>query len=439
MTDLERYVAEMQDAPLPAVTPRSVSLPNIPRKADVVIGMRRSGKTFLLYEEMRRLLAAGVDRRHILYVNFEDDRLEPIGPRLPGELLEAFYRHNPSAREAESYLFFDEIQLVENWSRFTRRILDTEQARLYLSGSSAKLLSTDVATEFRGRGFSVEVLPFSFAEALLHKGLELPTQLPGARARSRLEAEFSSYLRVGGFPEVQRTDELTRLKVLQDYVDLVLLKDIVERHSVTNVHAARAFARSLLQSSGRLFSVNKTYNDLKSRGTGVGKDLLHALLDHFADAFLVFTVPVFRKSLRARQTNPRKVYAIDPGLAHAVSHVSSEDLGQRLETAVYLELRRRTAIGRDGAISYYLTSEGREIDFVVGDPEFETASALFQVCADLGTPKARARELAALEEAMRELGLASATLVTLHESETLQMAQGTIHVVPAWQWFIGLG
>lgn len=439
MGDLESYVAEVQGIQLPAVTARSVTLPSIPRKADVIIGMRRSGKTFLLYEEMHRLMATGVDRRRILYVNFEDDRLEPVDPSLPGQLLEAFYRLNPEAREAESYLFFDEIQVVETWSRFARRVLDTENARLYLSGSSAKLLATEVATEFRGRGFAIEVLPFSFSESLLHRGLEPPTRLPPPQLRSRLEAEFSSYLHVGGFPEVQSTDELTRLKILQDYVDLVLLKDIVERHSVTNSHAARTFARTLLQSSGRSLSVNKTYNDLKSRGVVVGKDLLHALLDHFADAFLVFTIPVFRKSLRARQTNPRKVYAIDPGLAHAVSHVAADDLGRRLETAVYLELRRRNTIGRDGTISYYLTSEGREVDFVIGDLESQSAGALVQVCADLGEPETLKREIAALDEAMRELGLESATLVTLNESDTMQTSHGTIRVVPAWRWFLGLG
>ncbi|MCJ7797888.1 MAG: ATP-binding protein, partial [Thermoleophilia bacterium] len=335
---IEQLIRDARERPLPTLTRRDVILPEIRGRADVVIGMRRSGKTFVLFQEMQRVLATGVDVGRVLYLNFEDDRLRPFGPGLLDDALEAFFRLSPSARTNGAFLFLDEIQAVDGWSRFARRVLDTEQVRLYLSGSSAKLLSTEVSTEFRGRGFAVELLPFSFPESLRHAGIEPPVTLPGARLRSELEARFLRYLEVGGFPEVQDLDPRVRVQVLQDYVELVLLRDIVERHSVSNVHAAKAFVQALLQASGRRFSVNKTYNDLKSRGVEVGKDTLHELLDYLNDAFLVFGIQVFRQSLRARQVNPRKIYAIDPGLAFATSHISALDLGSRLETAVYLDL-----------------------------------------------------------------------------------------------------
>jgi predicted AAA+ superfamily ATPase len=437
MDAVEQLIADFQERPLPEVSPRLTTLPDASTMARVVIGMRRSGKTYLLFQEMQRLVDDGVDRGRILYVNFEDDRLQPLAPGMLDRTLEAFYRLNPVARTEGAYLFLDEIQAVAGWSRFARRVLDTEAARLYVSGSSAKMLSTEVATEFRGRGYAVELLPLSFAEALLYAGMELPTSVPGSRSRSQLEAAFTKYLRVGGFPDVQELIEAERIQVLQNYVQLVLLRDIIDRHEVRNVHAVRSFALSLLQSSGSLTSVNKLANDLKSRGIAVGKDTLYALLDYFTDAFLLFTVPIFNRSLRVREANPKKVYAVDPGLAFAVAHAGVSNLGARLEDAVYLQLRRGLHGTRDGVISYYSTEAGHEVDFIVGDPETGHATQLVQVCADLAQADTRQREVRALEAAMGEVGLREGTIVTMHDAEDLGVAGGVIHVVPAWAWMLG--
>ncbi|MHB0980623.1 MAG: ATP-binding protein [Thermoleophilia bacterium] len=435
---IERLIRDFRERPLPQLTVRDIELARIPRKAAVVVGMRRSGKTFALYQEIRRLLDSGVKPGAILYLNFEDDRLQPMPADILNHMLETFYRLQPSARTDGAFIFLDEIQVVEGWSRFARRVLDTEDARLYVSGSSAKMLSTEVATEFRGRGFAVELLPFSFREALRHEGIDIPTMSPGARARSKLEARMLRYLEEGGLPEVQGVDARVRVQTLQDYVELVLLRDVIERHSVSNVHAARAFTQAALQACGGRFSVNKTYNDLRSRGFEVGKDTLHELLGHLTDAFLVFGIQVFRRSLRSRQVNPRKMYAIDPGLAYATSHAAATDLGARLENAVYLELRRRFGRAREGAISYYLTADGREVDFVVGDAAYSEATELVQVCADLSDPATKEREMRAASEAMEELGLPRVTMVNLHQETTETTSAGAVRIVPAWRWFLGL-
>lgn len=436
--NLDSLIAAWIERPLPSLTCRDLSLPEIPGKADVVIGMRRSGKTYALYQEMQRLLDAGVPRSSIFYINLEDDRLGRLDGAGLNDIVETFYRLSPLARSDGAHLFLDEIQAVDGWGRVTRRLLDTEAVRVYLSGSSAKMLSTEVSTEFRGRGFAVELLPFSYRESLRHLGLEPPEAEPGSRQRSRLEAQLLAYLECGGFPDVQGLDAEKRIQVLQDYVELVVVRDVVERHAHSQVAAVRAFAAALLQSSGRLFSVNKLYNDLKSRGVEVGKDTLYALLDELADAFLLFPVEIFRRSLRARQVSPKKAYAIDPGLAFAVSHALSQDVGARLETAVYLECRRRLGRAREGAISYYVTRGGHEVDFVLGDIAEPHVSELVQVCADLSDAQTRAGELRGLTEAMSELGVAQATIVTLHERESVSVAAGVVDVVPAWRWLLGI-
>jgi uncharacterized protein len=437
MPDLDFLIAEFQERDLPNSTPRALTLPQIPRKAAVVVGMRRTGKTFLMFQQVQWLAASGLDKRDILYANFEDDRLRVDEPGLLGDLLEAFYRSNPAARERGAHLFLDEIQVVPGWPRFVRRVLDTESVQVVLSGSSAKLLSTEVATELRGRGMPVELFPFSFLESALAAEINVPETLPpGSKRRSRLEAHLDTYLSAGGFPEVQTLAPRERIQTLQDYVELVLLRDVIERHRIENAVAARAFARLLLQSPARAFTVNKAHGDLRSRGLQVSKDTLHALLDHFQDAYLVFAIPVFRKSERARATNPRKLYPIDPGLAAAMSHATATDVGARLENAVFLELRRRHGRLLQGQVSYYLTASGREVDFVVGDLFHQRAGRLVQACADLAEPQAREREVRALVEAMTETGLDRADIVTLREEGTVKTDAGTIRIVPAWRWLL---
>jgi predicted AAA+ superfamily ATPase len=243
MASADFLLAEFQESPIPEGRPRFVSLPDTPGKPSVVIGMRRAGKTYLMYQRMRELIAAGVDKRDLLYVNFEDDRLQPAAAGLLDGLLEAFYRANPEARQRRAYLFLDDVQMIPEWPRFVRRVLDTEEVEIMVSGSSAKLLHTEVATELRGRGLAVEVFPYSFAESVVAAGVPLPARLPpGSKARSRLEAHLDRYLTVGGFPEVQAMPLAERIQTLQDYVELVLLRDVIERHRVENATATRAFA-----------------------------------------------------------------------------------------------------------------------------------------------------------------------------------------------------
>ena len=204
MTDFDFLISEFQDSALPSLTPREIELPRVSRKATVVIGVRRAGKTFLLYQEIPRLLESGVDRRDILYANFKDDRLQPATPDLLARFLETFCRFNPAARRRTAYLFLDEIQMIPGWPRFVRRVLDTENVRMYLTGSSAKMLHADVATELRGRGLAVEVFRFSFSESNAAAGVESPAVMPpGPKLRSEIGRRLLTYLDVGGFPEVQ--------------------------------------------------------------------------------------------------------------------------------------------------------------------------------------------------------------------------------------------
>jgi len=429
---IDALIADFQERELPRVTPRGLSLPGLPGKADVVVGMRRSGKTWFLYQQIEARLASGIGRDRLLYFNFEDERLLPLAAADLSRIPEAFFRRFPASREHPCWFYFDEIQNVPGWETFVRRLLDSEKIALVLTGSSARLLSREIATSLRGRSLSTEILPFSFAESLHHAGVALPERWPpGAKVRSLLENRFIRYLETGGFPEVQAVSPDLRARVLQEYVDVVIFRDVVERHGVDNLPALRYLERRLLASPAGRFSVSKLFNDLKSQGLKVGKDTLYEYLAHLEDSFLLFTVAVASPSAKVRQVNPRKCYPVDPGLAAAVSFRSSKDLGHLLETAVFLELRRR---GK--SLAYVATRSGYEVDFLAENLQGERE--LVQVCADLEDPATRRRELRALEEGLEDTGCDRAALVTLREEGTVEMGGRTVRIVPAWRWLLEL-
>ena len=427
---IDALIADFQERDLPPVTPRDLALPELPGKADVVVGMRRSGKTYFLYQQLGQRLAGGTDRSRLLYLNFEDERLLPLAAADLSRIPEAFYRRFPASREDLCWFYFDEIQNVPGWETCVRRLLDTEKVALVLTGSSARLLSREIASSLRGRSLSTEILPFSFAESLRHAGVQAPESWPpGAKARSLLEHRLEGYLATGGFPEVQAIPQDLRVRVLQEYVDVVIFRDVVERHGVENLPALRYLERTLLANPAGRFTVSKLFNDLKSQGIRVGKDTLYEYLAHLEDSFLLFTMLVASPSARVRQVNPRKCYPVDPALSSAVSFRASSDLGHLLETAVYLELRRR---GRK--LGYVSTRSGYEVDFLAEDSK--GSRELVQVCADLESPATRQRELRALEEGLRETSCERATVVTLREEGSLQIGDRPVRIVPAWRWLL---
>jgi predicted AAA+ superfamily ATPase len=442
MTDdtLGFLLSDFQQRPLPELVTRDLDIPVIPRKAVTLIGMRRSGKTYALFDIMRRLLDSGVGKQRLLYLNLEDDRLGTPTVETLGRSLELFYRRHPDARTCTSHLFFDEIQVVPDWERFLRRVIDTEDARVYVTGSSAKLLSTEVATAFRGRGLAVEVLPFGLREVARSRHVPLGSSWPpGARNRSRVEALADEYLERGGFPEVQHLHGFDRVQVLQQYVDLVLLKDVLERHAVGNLTALRHVVRGLFASNSGAFSASKLHGTLVSQGIKVGKPTVLSYLDHLSDAYLVFLVSIRSRSAKQKIVNPRKVYSVDTGLAAAMRAGGAHDLGALLENFVYLELRRRIGRLAEGTVSYYRTATGREVDFAV-DPVLPGGTLeLIQVCARLQGTETREREIRALVEAMAETAVRRATIVTLADRERLRTKAGTIRVVPAWEWALEPG
>lgn len=428
---IRQKIVDALATPAPALTRRDVRLPAVPRKALAVIGMRRAGKTTFLWQLLADRLAKGTGRQGLLYFSFEDERLAGMTARDLNLLVEEYYRLNPEWRDQQRASFFlDEIQVVPGWEGFARRVLDSEQIDLFLSGSSARLLSREVATSMRGRAVEAVIYPFSFREHLRHRQREpdtAPGRLTKAR-RSSLEKDLRDYLVAGGFPEAQGLNTRDRNELLRSYVDVALLRDVVERHAVSHPVALRWMVRQLLGNAAGSFSVNKFHGDLKSQGIPVAKDTLHSYLRHLEDAFLMRLVSIATDSERRRMVNPRKVYPIDPGLIPLFDRSGKTNLGHALETCVLLQLDRRGA-----EVSYVHTPDGHEVDFLARYPTGK--EELIQVCASLDDPATRERETRALLAAAQQHPRATLHLISLNMPAAFEMPKEiTVHA--AWDWLL---
>ena len=432
MRDLiRRKIIDALAAPTLKFTRRDVHVPAIADKAIAVIGMRRAGKTTLLWQILQDRLAAGTPREGLLYFGFEDERLAGMTMADLGLIVEEYYQLHPEWRDARrATFFFDEIQAVSGWEVFARRLLETESVDLFLSGSSARLLSREVAASMRGRAMEALVHPFSFREYLRHLGREpvRPAAELAKATRSALEKDLRIYLARGGFPESLGVSARDSFELLRGYVDAALLRDVIERHAVSNPVALRWMVRHLLSNPAGTFSVNKFHADLHSQNIAVAKDTLHAYLGHLEDAFLIRTVSMSSGSERQRMVNPRKAYPIDMGLIPVFDPTGRANLGHALETAVLLELQRRGA-----QISYLRTAAGYEVDFLVRYPE--GGEELIQVCADLNATATLERETPALLAAGTERPGATLRLVSLTADNPRDLPRGVLWQ-PALEWLL---
>lgn len=272
------------------------------------------------------------------------------------------------------------------------------------------------------------VYPFSFREALRHAGREpdrITERLPKAQ-RSRLEHDLQDYLVKGGFPEAQGLDERNRLELLRTYVDVVLLRDVVERHNLSQPQVLRWMVQQLLGNMAGAFSITKFHGALKSRGVAVAKDTLYGMLDHLEDAFLVTNIELATTSPRRRQVNPRKIYPVDTGLALLFDRSGKLNLGHALETVVLHELQRRNA-----EIGYVRTAASYEVDFHAR--MIDGTEELLQVCANLDDPHTLRREVRALEDAQQDFPAASLHLITLDSPATVAMPENVqLHKASDW-------
>lgn len=428
----EQLILDFHASDIPKPSLREFKLPYTPRnvrKAYVFIGMRRSGKTWSMYQIMNSLIDKGTDKKQILYLNFEDDRLLSLQTKDLQDILNAYFELYPQyIKSNDLHFFFDEIHEVKGWERFIRRLLDQENMNIYITGSSAKMLGADIASALRGRTFVQEIFPFNFREYLCSKNIPFSNRLT-SKHKAVLGHYSKEFLKYGGFPEALFIEEQFHRNLLQGYIDVVIYRDIVERYHISNVEILRELIIFCLQNSSSSISLNKIYHRFKSLGRTVGKNSLYDFMKYLEDAYCIFTVPLYTTSLNKQNINPKKIYSIDQGFITAYTIKPDFEDASRLENAVFCSLRSKTK-----EIFYYKTKTGKEVDFII---LLQTGiKELYQVCVSISEDKTKNREISALIEAMDELDIKKGIIITLDNKEIIKHGKKTIECIPVYEWFL---
>lgn len=428
---LKEIILDLQEVEFKTGTPRRVTITPVPGKATVCIGVRRCGKSTYMFQHMRKLLDSGVPRQNVLYLNFFDDRLRALRHDNLGVILEAYFSLYPEKKNTEKiYCFFDEIQDIPGWEPFVDRVMRTENCEVYITGSSARMLSREIASQMRGRSLSWEMFPFSFREFLDSREIDSAGPL-SSKKRLTIQKAFEGYWQSGGFPEVTELDRMLRIRIHQEYWGAMLFRDLIERHGISHPKAVTDLAHWLVDNTASLYSVNSLTGYLKSLGHKAPKPAVSDYLDWFEDAYVLFTVRIFDASLKRANVNPKKIYCVDHGLVTSVSSGILINSGHLLENLVFTALRRTTP-----DIFYYRTKSGQEVDFVCR--RRDGSRMLVQVCESMVDPQTKKREVSALTDAMSELGLRHGTIVTRGETDRISVDAGTIEVTPAWRFLLDL-
>ncbi len=426
---IKGIILDSQDFSVHTGVPRQLNIESIPGKATICMGVRRCGKSTYMLQLIEHLLNSGTSPQNILYINFFDDRLCNLTEENLDLVTEAYYSLFPDKKNTETvYCFFDEIQVVKGWESFVDRILRTEKCEMYITGSSARMLSKEIASAMRGRSLSWELFPFSFKEFLTYKEIYLQEHI-STKKRLYIRNAFEEYLQCGGFPEVAGLSSRMRVKIHQEYLHAVLFRDLIERHDISHPKAVLDLAHRLIDNTASLYSLNKLYGFLQSQGHKVPKHSIADYLKWFEDSYFFFTVRLFDASLSRSNANPKKIYCIDHAMVTSTASGILVNSGHLLENLIFITIRRTTE-----SIFYYRTNNGLEVDFIVQMPDH--SRKLIQVSESLENPITKKREVKALTKAMIEQNLTTGTIVTLNDTDTIESKAGVIQVVPAWKFLL---
>lgn len=325
------------------------------------------------------------------------------------------------------YFFFDEVQNIPNWESFIDRLMRSEKCEVYLTGSSARMLSQEIATEMRGRALSWEVFPFSFREFLDLKKVSRKKAL-SSKERLLIQQAFDSFWEMGGFPEVAGlADPELRIKIHQEYFHTVLFRDLIERHDISHPKSLIDLAHRLIDTISSLYSINSLTGYLKSLGHRTSKETVSEHIAWLEDAYFLFTVRLFDASFAKSHANAKKIYCIDPAVVRSISSGILINSGHLLENLVFIALRRLTP-----HVFYFKTKKRKEIDFIIQRQDH--SYILIQVCESLIEPKTKKREIDTLTQAMTELQTQKGFIITLNETEDLTLEEGEISILPAWKF-----
>lgn len=421
-------VMKQHDIPF-EVKKRELTLPLDRAKIVTLAGVRRCGKSTLMELAINELIASGVDRKRILWLGFDDERLISMQAEDLDEVIQAYMELFPKIDIKDVFMFFDEIQLIKGWEYFVLRLFKSYCKNIFVCGSNATMLSTELCTALRGYPLEFKVYPLSFKEYCSFNDLSCDDVTEQGMAA--LNAAFDVFLAEGAFPEaVLIKSKSKRIRLLQGYFDTMLLKDLCQHYAITNTRCASFLVKRLMENLTKPSSINAVYGELKSLGLKILKDDLYAWAGYLCEIFLLRRIPKYERSLNKEVHSLYKYYCVDNGLRSAVLLPRSDDFGKNLENAVFWHLQRH--LSPMGRISYYKGKS--ECDFVV--EERDEVSALYQVCWELDSQDTKNREIRGLLEASSATSCKNLFIVTRDEEDEIRSDEHTIKIIPAWKWML---
>lgn len=376
----------------------------------VISGVRRCGKSVLL----QQIRSKRKDKDY--YLNFDDERLIHFALDDFQTLTEVFTEE--FGMQHDYYL--DEIQNVSGWERFVSRLYGSGE-KVFITGSNANLLSRELGTFLTGRHVTHTLYPFSYKEYLAARNVEVSRDMMfTTQGRSMLTKMFREYLAVGGFPQYVFSENTNYLTAL--YNDIIY-KDVLVRNRLTNEQQIKELMFYLASNATHRF----TYNSLAKQAGIKSAETAKAYVSHLESTYIISQLQKYDHSLGVQLRSPKKAYCIDNAIINKIGFNVSENLGTTLENAVYIELQRR------GADTYYYSNTA-ECDFIVRNGH--TVTKVIQVTVSMLDEKTRKREINGLKEAMRTFSLKEGYIITIDEKETIQVDEGVIRIVPAWEWML---
>lgn len=388
-----------------------------------IIGVRRSGKSFLMRQLAKELKEKGVKENNILIINFEDRRFTEFNLKLLDQIYETYLEN---LKPTKPYIFLDEIHKIPEWEKWVRTFHELNKAKIIVSSSSSKLMYGELASVLTGRHLDIVVFPLTFSEFLYFRGLKIRDKLDLVAKKIEIKNFLNEYLEYGGFPEVVLSKEK---KLLLTYFEDILAKDIEKRYKVRETEKLKSLANFYLTNISSLI----TFNSLK-KYLELSTDTIEKFSSYLEEANILFFIKRFSFKVKEQEKAARKIYAIDVGLANSVGFKFSRDLGKIIENIVAINLKKNETLNPNIKTYYWQDILKKEVDFVI--KEKQKINQLIQVCWDIEKYKTKEREVNALLKASKELKCNNLLIITEDKEGEEKIKGKTIKYAPLWKWLL---
>ncbi len=421
---------------IPEVHKRDINVSMDSNQIITIIGPRRSGKTYFLYYLINKLLETE-PKNNILYINFEDERLMNIKISDLDSIIPLFIELANPSKDKKIYLFFDEIQNIKFWEKYIRRIYDALKYKIFISGSSSKLLSREISTSLRGRNIEYTIMPLSFQEYLEFNDIKYSNLTGSTDQRGYILSELNNYFKYGGYPEVvlEKNNE-NKLMILKSYYNTIFSMDMAEHFNISEVNVLDAFLKFSVSIYSKYFSISKIYNTFKSIGYRISKNKLLEFLFDSQEIFFLFSLNIYTRSESKKMSYNKKIYSVDSGIIYALKNEMS--VPRLMENIVFLELNYRCRKNNLN-ISYWKEhgkANGKEVDFVVSDSL--KIAELIQVTYASELNEIEPREISALLSAAKYFESHKLLIITWDYKGIITENNEKIIFIPLWEWLLNL-